>query len=133
MMDMTMIRPHTFNNMFLDELNTKTQNIQTSMTKLYSNAKDYNVKENILHHILDSTEALNDFRNLIADEDEKCCADPDQADCDPGDCAPGHEDEANDSPQVAEVLCKLIRGCELGYLDIPTSLQMEIDKCLLRL
>jgi len=123
--------------MFLNELNTKTQDIQMNITKLYSNAKDYSIKEDILHYILDSTEALDEFRNLIADEDAKCCSDPDQADCDPGDCAPGHEDEdtvtSPDTQQVEEVLCKLIRGCELGYLDIPTSLQTEIDRCLLRL
>ena len=126
-------KQHTFNNMFLDELNTKTQNIQTNITKLYSDAKDYDVREEMLHHILDSNESLSDFRNLISDEDVKCCHDPDQADSDPGDCAPGHEDNSLDAPQVEEVLCKLIRGHDLGYLDIPSTLRMELDECLLRL
>ena len=31
MMDMTMIRPHTFNNMFLDELNTKKKELDEAV------------------------------------------------------------------------------------------------------
>ena len=126
-------KQHTFNNMFLSELNIKTQSIQTNITKLYNDAKDNDVREEMLHHILDSSEALADFRNLIADEDVKCCHDPDQSDSDPGDCAPGHEDNCFDIGQVEAVLCKLTRGHDLGYLELPVSLRTEIDACLLRL
>jgi hypothetical protein len=135
MMDTTMTKPYTFNNMFLNELDTKTKNIQDSITKLYSDAKKYEVSQSTLCHILDSHEYLGDFRQLITDEDVLCCSDPDSAPPggDPGDCAPGHEDNDTSKPKVEEVLCKLIRGVELGYLDIPVSLQSEIDECLLRL
>ena len=123
----TVTPQHTFNNLFLGQLDARCEQINTEMGKLYRESKEYGMSDYQTLHVLEQMETMNDFRNMLIDEDIMNCNDPDYADSDPGDCAPNydHHDE-----NAEEILEKIFHGHELGYLNIPESILCKIQALL---
>jgi len=117
-------KSHTFNNLFLGQLDARCENIHKDMTKLRKEVKNYGMGDYEITHLSEALEQMEEFRYMLRDEDVINCTDPDSADCDPGDFIPNYDEDTND------ILEKLFRGHELGYLNIPDSLLIKIKKIL---
>jgi len=122
-----MTKTSTFNNMFLNELNIKTESVLGKLKELESASKKYGLEYYPLEELLRAIDLIQEFQFHLKDEDVQCCSDPNEcpAGGDPGDCAPGHADES--TGDIFEVLKKITDGCDLGYLTLPKYLLKEID------
>ena len=117
---------HTFNNLFLGQLDARCEKINTDMTKLQNEVRNYGMGDYEATHLSEALEQMEDFRYMLRAEDIQNCADPDNGDCDPGDFAPNYIEDEN----AEDILEKLFHGHELGYINIPESILFKIKTLL---
>ncbi len=97
----------TWNNMFLQQLNTQLEDIVTRIESVSNEmADDYT------SWMDGAVMNLEDLQDQIREDDNDCqaCADPSHGDCDPGDSIPD---------DLKDLLEKLHDGAVLGYITIP--------------
>ena len=124
-------KSYTFNNLFLGQLEARCEKINTDMTKLHKEAKNYGMGDYEITHLSEALEQMEEFRYMLRDEDIQNediqnCADPDNGDCDPGDFVPTYIEYEN----AVDILEKLFHGHALGYLNIPESILFKIQTLL---
>ena len=122
----TLEQPHTFMNLFLGQLDENCESIQQEIKKLQTEVTNYGMSDIKIMQLVEQTEMMEDFREMLRSEDINNCADPSDGDCDPGDFAPNYIEDEN----AEDILEKLFHGHELGYLNIPESILIKIQALL---
>ena len=71
----TLEQPHTFMNLFLGQLDENCESIQQEIKKLQTEVTNYGMSDIKIMQLVEQTEMMEDFREMLRSEDINNCAD----------------------------------------------------------